>query len=634
MTTRQNITLVAVLVTLARVLCAANDPQVQWLFERSDCQANILRHATDETSETLSGKAEHIQIRGGAGTFCYFSKPTEKSHVIEDYDARLRIRANEAGITAYARVVFPNVVDEESKRPVSVLLLCDTYDQAGVWQELRINKLPDRLQEHIRFVRFQHGRHVDVSGSYIDGHVLNVFSGPGTTDVWIGESHVTGCIPLENVRSGVSTRPRNEISSDAIKKRPRATIDAGRLRLGETLFVPFVLDYNGEPLELVAQLGFNTLSLKHLPNREFLRDLELHDLWVVCPPPFEHEMRSTHEMDRVIFWDLGTVDRSPTLKFSHAIERMRRIDPRDRLLVARGENDGDANPNGVASLRRVARFADIVVTDFRESDQTLVESFEALQSRIDATGPSARFWTIVDTNQALFAESGVELLLATVAAGANGIWFRSDRPLHNKDPETTLRRATIAAGTLKLQSIRPWIVGVDRRQIISRTQYPDVSRIVQLETNDAALLLTVCDGVSSDGSVAVTTPALSESSDAFQLLPTGLRPLNAKRVSGGLAITLHKSEPTTPIVVTENRLATNQLARFTSATRNRSLAAERELAEASVRLARVQLRQETTGASFHAAEQHYDRGQRLLKTGDATNAYQAFLNARRELHRR
>ncbi|MFC1759362.1 hypothetical protein ACFL2H_11455, partial [Planctomycetota bacterium] len=190
---------------------------------------------------------------------------------------------------------------------------------------------------------------------------------------------------------------------------------------------------------------------------------------------------------------------------------------------------------------------------------------------------------------------------------------------------------TIEAANLKLQSIRPWAVAGGQRRVISRSDRAS-TRIVQIVARGAALLLVIRDDNLDAEPLVITAPSTTESSDSFQLLPTGLRPLKTRRVSGGLAITVDNVDPTSPIIVTENRVATNQLARFTSATGRRSVSIQRALAEASVQLA-----ESTTGGSKSArrtARQFYDRGRQLLKSGDSTNAYHAFQNARRELYRR
>ncbi len=631
MTTRQYFLLIALALGVGISPVSSSDVRredgTEWKYERSDCQAVIRHHAIEESQETLTGRTEHVRIRAGAGTYCYVARDTEKSHVIDDYDARIRIRSDRTGLTAYARVVFPHVIDDQTQEPVRVFVLCDQYDRPDSWQELRINGLAKRLAEHVRYVRQRYGRTADVSGPYIDGHVINAFGGPGTTELWIGESHVTGNVALDSVRAGPLATADNDVT--APKERPRATIQGGLMRLGENLFVPSVLEYRGEPLELVSKLGFNTIAIGHLPNRQFMEDISRHDLWVLCPPPLQTLMNSTRSLDRVIFWDLGTINGPPRLNYSKAIERLRQDDPRRRLLVCGTTPSDHETP---VPLRHVARFADVSLHEFRRvAEDSVVDRFDELYDRVSAVGLHGQLWATIDSSDPLFSEAGVELALAAVAAGANGIWFRSNRPLNESDAATNLRRITIEAANIKLQSIRPWTVGGGQRRVISRTTKPE-ARVVQIVANEAALVLMIRDDSFDKEPIVITSPATTESSDAFQLLPTGLRPLKTRRVSGGLAVTIEDVDTTLPIIVTDNRIATNQVARFAAATSRRSIAIQESLAEAS-----VQYSERTRGASKVArrtARQLYDRGRQLLKSGDATNAYHAFQNARREVYRR
>lgn len=359
-----------------------------------------------------------------------------------------------------------------------------------------------------------------------------------------------------------------------------------------------------------------------------IEDAAQNDLWIICPPPSRDVVNATKHLNRVIFWLL---DPATTRKadLSTAVEQLRLWDPRHRLLVGSAEIAAD-----LETLHRVSRSTDIVLLDFNggtEVDESLVSQFDRFD-QANRKGIQRITWARLNSSTKSFHQSGVEQTLAAVAAGANGIWFASDEPLTSDSPRLHLRRTTIEAANLKLQSIRPWVVGVGQRRLITRSKTPTM-RVSQLMTNDAGLLLIVhnSDADFGDESIIITSPSTTESSDAFQVLPTGLRPLKSRRVTGGQAITLHDIDSTCPIVVTENNLATNQLARFASATRRRSVAIQKSLAEASLRFAESDSASNVNSARI--AREMFDRGRQLLDSGDSTNAYHAFQNARRELYR-
>ena len=59
----------------------------------------------------------------------------------------------------------------------------------------------------------------------------------------------------------------------------------GLLLVGGRPFVPRMVHFQGEPLELIANLGFNCVHLKEPPTSEQLEQASRHQLWIVCPPP-------------------------------------------------------------------------------------------------------------------------------------------------------------------------------------------------------------------------------------------------------------------------------------------------------------------------------------------------------------
>lgn len=628
-TIRQFVLLIAMLSLAAGREGVAGESATKWRFHQSDCYAVINLHAVESSLGTQGGTAEHIRIRAGAGTFCYFDRDIEDTHVIDDFVTKIRLRSNRTGLSAMARIRFPHVMDTEGQ-PVSVLIRCDEYDQPGAWQELRIDNLAKRVQEHIRYVRQKHGRTVDVSSAFVDGIVLNVFGGPGTTDLLIGEMTTRGNVPLGSVITG-QERSADKSRSSA-SRHPRAVMDDGMLRIGESLFAASVIEYRGEPLSLIARLGFNVIALKQLPSKDMIADAVKYDLWMMCPASLAPVGDSADDAGRILFWNIDP-QTSESSGIADGLQPLRRRDRHGRMWV------GTAKPVAVpSSLRYFSRSVDIASMEFGTvngnhgsgSSESLVSRFEQFKLLV-ANSSSRTCWAKLDSSNKLFSEFGVEQALAAVAAGANGIWFTSNRSLTGDDPRSHLRRKTLEATNLRLQSIRPWIVGTGRRRVIAQSKSPP-TRVVQLMANNAGLLLLVNDFDAKFDSepIIITAPSTTESSDVFQVLPTGLRPLKNRRVTGGLAITLNDIDSTCPIVVTENRLATNQLARFASATRRRSVAIHKSLAEASIRFAET----DSTVESTQTARQFFDRGIELLDSGDSTSAYHSFQRTRRELFRR
>ena len=74
---------------------------------------------------------------------------------------------------------------------------------------------------------------------------------------------------------------------------------------------PRVIQYQGEPLALLKQLGFNAIAFPEVPSPEMRQEAARLGLWLVCPPPPPAAVESAGleqfgpEFDRVLAWDLG-----------------------------------------------------------------------------------------------------------------------------------------------------------------------------------------------------------------------------------------------------------------------------------------------------------------------------------------
>ena len=64
-----------------------------------------------------------------------------------------------------------------------------------------------------------------------------------------------------------------------------------------------MIEYNGESLEWLQSLGFNSVRLPAAPTVVQLREAERLGLWLIAPPPNDGFITPSH--DRVVAWDLG-----------------------------------------------------------------------------------------------------------------------------------------------------------------------------------------------------------------------------------------------------------------------------------------------------------------------------------------
>lgn len=584
-------------------------PDPSWKVVASDGHVTVRGHQrTDQVAHT-GRKSEWIQIWGNNATYVFAEHPIGKARVIDDLRLRLWLRADRPGIELRARITLPASIDPRTQRPLTAILVGGSYRNVGRWQELRLEDLPTLLSRELRVLRTQFGPHVSAQGAYLDGLILNIYGGPGVTNVWIDDLDVSGYVPVTDVNTvpetlaatprpptfATSVSPSPPIASDVMGgARPADLLLAGSTQTGQDAaawpgpttasgnrrvelsgsvllvdnrpFFPRAIQYRGEPLELLRQLGFNTLWLDQVPSAELLAEARRSELWIVCPPPPELRVDGADDpaavmpfdtrYDRVLYWNLGlNLDEEQLPVIRRRSQQLRMADRAGRPLICHARSQ----------LLAYSRAADTLLLD----RQPLGTGFELpqygnwIRRQPRLARPGTPVWTTIQTQ--LPAEVvaqmrlvdpteaehiGVQpeqirlLVYQSVAAGSRGLLVLSDRPLSSEDPQTRQRAATLELLNLELQLVEPWAAGGTLVTFVE-TGDPQVGGAL-LRAERARLLMPLwaapaaqfVPGQSAANLLQFTVPGLPESTLAYQLIPGQARPLRHKRVTGGTRITL------------------------------------------------------------------------------------------------
>lgn len=171
-------------------------PQPSWRVLGSDGQYVVrVQQRTDQISHT-GQRSEWLQVWGNGGTFIHAEHPVGRARVIEDLRVSVWVRADRPGVELLARIVLPSTNDPHTGKPLAALIAGNSYRNVGRWQELRIDDLPTLLARHVRALRVQYGPQVGAQGAYLDGILLNLYGGPGITNVWIDDLDLAGYVPV------------------------------------------------------------------------------------------------------------------------------------------------------------------------------------------------------------------------------------------------------------------------------------------------------------------------------------------------------------------------------------------------------------------------------------------------------
>ncbi len=162
-------------------------------FIKGTADAPFQEYAHDVTDATSHGGqfSEHLQIACQQGNNIYYYFPTSRAPVSMDLSLNLWVKANRPGAQLLARLVLPkehnpNNLDE----PLTTLLRGDVYQKVSRWQQLGLNRPTVLAKSQQKIMREQLKRDVDFTDAYIDRVVINAYSGPGMTEIWIDDLEI------------------------------------------------------------------------------------------------------------------------------------------------------------------------------------------------------------------------------------------------------------------------------------------------------------------------------------------------------------------------------------------------------------------------------------------------------------
>ncbi|MCS7305162.1 MAG: hypothetical protein NZ602_08670 [Thermoguttaceae bacterium] len=641
-------------------------PEVSWQQAGGDTPYRMEFHGRVQGQAHVGQGCERVRLVAGHGSYVYLAHPIGCARIIDELLISVWVKSDRAGIQLLAQVVLPRSVQPRTGEQLTTLIRGTTYTQVGRWEQLRLENLPQQLARQVRILRSQYGPQVDEREAYVSHVLLNIYGGPGVTNLWIDDLDVAGLIetkpsatapraisaPLFSRPGGgseaaspriagapigasgpsspVANPPSSFLSTAGAEPWP-VRLEGSILQVQGRPFFPRILQYQGEALELVQQLGFNVLWLASEPTPELLAKAERLDLWLICPPPISRqpppaeEASSIHgirekippEFDRVLAWDVTLEPPSARLtEIARWAERVRRAESRStRPLVARASEN----------LQPLSRVVDIIWLSRGPSGSGLELSEYAswLRDRELLVRPGTPLWLSIPTqlpasvrtqwrlmSSARVGEEKLQIrgnfhpeipenlepeqirlgLYVGLAGGVRGVAYESDRPLDCQAPETQLRAATLELLNRETEVVEPWLAAGGRLAGVQASQ-PHVQGAL-LKTERARLAILFWTGPAAEylvGQAAAEQlsfllPGLPDAHEAYQIAGGRLQPLRRERTAGGTRIHLEEFDLSTVVLFSQDPMPV-------SVTTQRALAQQRRLAQLHHLLATEKLRQ-------------------------------------------
>ena len=535
----------------------------------------VVVHERSEVSPHRGRSCERLAIETTAGQPLRIELPFGPAAVLDELRASVWVRASRPDVRLAVRVVMPAWVSERTGRPVEVLVRGGATRDIDRWELLDVDKLPEMLTRQLPALRLEHGTG-STEGARATHLVLDAPPTPGRFEIAMDDLHVSGLVPPPAMAAATSSVADPLVQPAAATMTapvdPPAGLSRGVLDVDGLPFFPRSIDWNGEPLEALAALGFNCVRFAEPASTEQLVAARKAGLWVICPPPPipDVDVREPDSLpilrnwDRVLMWDLGTGLADDDVEaLAERGRRVRACDQRaGRPLIGSADS----------GLRTVSRHLDMLVArkTVLGTSLELVDYLKWLRERPRLTRPGTPLLATISTEidpraarQAAaiagiggrgLAVDGESLSLAAfsaLAAGTRGILFTSTRRLDGDDREARARAAAAREMNLRLQVLEPW-GAAGRFAAQAQTSSDEVQAFVMEAARARMVVAWRCvqgsqivarryagsDIPPNEAPLTILVPGVPEAHQAWEVAAGGLKPLRQQRVTGGVSVTL------------------------------------------------------------------------------------------------
>jgi hypothetical protein len=667
------VALTATLLALGVALLAHGQQMIQYGFESRDpvwvqgphdaAYKETLHRLTDEYIHD-GQRSETIQLEAERGSFIHYTYAIGRAPVTEDFSASLWVRANRAGVQLLARVVFPKDTDPNNPgQPLTALLEGDRYQIVNHWQQLTLPSPLKLLRSQQQLLSGNLKREVISTDAYIDQLVLNVYSGPGDTRVWIDDLEGGPVFDLPASTAGPATGREKTPARPAVNRRPDEIQLQGRqLLVGGERFFLMGIRHTGTPLAVLRRAGFNTVWLDESSPSGLIEDAASLGFWIVptLRPPeiveqpggrvpaqltsnsaFSQNVARFLKEEAVLSWGLGG-----NLPFEKArsvvsmAQAIHNIDPMRPLMADISDGFRSYYIGGDQQLmigtHRWPLLTSLELTAYRNwliQRRLLMPPDTFCWTWIQTHLPDWFMTTAYQRTTGRFTEpigpqpEQIRLLAYTaVGAGYRGLGYWSDRFLADSHMGRD-RLLTLALLNQEFRMLEPLLIAAKDPQWIE-TSHPFVMAAV-MRTDKAVLVLPIWMGpgsqfVPSQGHVArlqLKVPLVPENYTAWEVCPGRFRSYPTKPVLGGRQLMLENFDLTAAIVFTGDLGPTGLVVRFQEQQRQmRKDAAQWTHDEAQEELAKV--------AQIH--EELNQLGKKLNDGDELLNTARAWLDKSRQ----
>ena len=294
-------------------------PQVIWREEQTDTSFLLKTHERSEIASHEGSQSERFVFEAGPGSVLYYSYRLPRLPLTDTLHASLYVRSNRTGVRIYGRVVLPEEKDPETGQPAYLLISGTSVETPDRWQRLELSGLPLAVNRQAAVLRAGSNRPVSLNNAYLDRLVINLYGGPGSSEVFVDELNVSP------VPQGLGDSPNTEEDPASPESRQpgrgsrgisanRVTMEESELRRDGKPWLPRGISAPGADLASIRRAGFDVVEMPFDADAEEVK--KSIDLGYLVMPRLA-ELADTPDKDAleaasrfpnqngIAFWNLG-----------------------------------------------------------------------------------------------------------------------------------------------------------------------------------------------------------------------------------------------------------------------------------------------------------------------------------------
>jgi hypothetical protein len=624
----------------------------RWIKGTSDAPFRETGHDLTDATAHSGQHSEYIGLVADQGTYIHYVYPIGRAPVSDDLLASLWVRANRPGVQLMARLVLPRERDPKNPQGrLTTYLRGNPYQLVSRWERLELRNPVKLARDQQQFLRVELKRDVDFTDAYLDRLVLNVYGGPGQTEVWIDDLEVgpvfegapsaPGGPPSDKGAAPPAPRPAGRGSLVELRN--------GQLVVGGKSFFFRGIRHSDTPLKALRDAGFNTVWFDYRTPPDVVNEAVDRGFWVVpalpltgddprlaSPEAVENEAARWQAVEASLFYDLGgglVEEQKESLR--QAAKAVRAADPVRPLTADVWDGlEPYSNSLDLVGFHRWPLLTALELPQYRQW----------LEQRRLLTRPGSFTWTWVQTHlpdwytTLVYERPGAAgfdepigpqpeqirlLTYSAVAAGCRGLGFWSDRFLANTHQGRD-RLLQLALLNLELQMLDRLLTTARPPRWID-TSIPEVKAAV-IRTDHGILVLPMwlggggqfVPGQSAAAQLTMVVPDVPASATPWQITPAEVHTVVYERTHGGTRVTVPEFGLTAAVLFTSENNPTGIIVSLQDQvrrTREQAAHWNHDLAEVELeKVAKVEAQLEAAGHALPDGKALLEQARRRLRT--------------------